>query len=108
MHRNGWSVSSTFELDEIVQILPNYNGLSKVKVIPIDKFFNRVFQLGLSNVTQLEAACIGHLLGKPELDFPIVLSELKMILEGLGVQENYDDIKQDLFSPEFNIKHEVN
>jgi hypothetical protein len=85
MHRNGWSVAKTFDLDELIQTLPEYNGFANVHVIPIDTFFNRVFQLGISNITQLEAACIGHLLGKPDLDFLIVLSELREILEGLGV-----------------------
>ena len=47
--------------------------------------------MGIGEITQLQAACIGHLLGKPENDFAIVYTELKMILEGLGVLENYDE-----------------
>jgi hypothetical protein len=51
MHRNGWSVAKTFDLDELVQTLPEFGGCLDVRVIPIEAFFNRVFQLGINNIT---------------------------------------------------------
>ena len=90
MHLNCWSVNDVFDIEQIVQILAEFDSLKQVKVIPIDTFFNRIFQLGITSITQLDAACIGHLLGKQEIDFAIIYNDLKVILEEQGVLESYN------------------
>ena len=91
MHLNCWSVQEVFDIEKITQILSEYDSQKQVKVIPIDTFFNRIFQLGITSVSQLDAACIGQLLGKQDIDFAIIYSDLKVILEELGVLESYKE-----------------
>lgn len=100
MNPNGWTVAAVFDIPQIIQVLPEYDGQQNVKVIPIDVFFNRIFQLGVNNITQLEAACISQVLGRQNIEFAIIFSEIEMILQGLGVQEVYEELLTEDSMPE--------
>ena len=54
-----------------------------------------VKEIGLVDLTQLEAACILRVLSKPELDNAVILNEFVLIMENFGVVENYDDESDD-------------
>lgn len=100
MNPNGWTVAAVFDIPQIIYVIPEYDGQKNVKVIPIDIFFNRLFQLEVNNITQLEAACISQVIGRQDIEFAIIYSEIEMILQGLGVQEVYEEVLTEESMPE--------
>jgi hypothetical protein len=54
-------------------------------------FLEGVKLIGLSDLSQVEAACVLRVLSKPELENAVILNELVLIMENFGVVETYDD-----------------
>lgn len=64
-------------------------------------FLEGVKELGLDNLSELEAACLLRVLTKPELESAIILNELILIMENFGVIDNYDeDDDEDDYEPD--------
>ena len=61
-------------------------------------FLEGIKELGLSELSELEAACLLRVLNKPELEGAIILNELVLIMENFGVIENFDDDDEDDYS----------
>ena len=61
-------------------------------------FLEGIKELGLSDLSELEAACLLRVLNKPELENAIILNELVLIMENFGVIENFDDDDEDDYS----------
>jgi hypothetical protein len=74
-----FSVPEQFPDGSIIELLTPISFLEGVKTI------------GLTDLTQLEAACILRVLSKPELDNAVILNELVLIMENFGVIENYEE-----------------
>lgn len=58
-------------------------------------FLEGIKELGLSDLTEMEAACLLRVLTKPELDSAIILNELILIMENFGVVDNYEEDEED-------------
>jgi len=58
-------------------------------------FLEGVKELGMVELSELEAACLLRVLSKPELENAIILNELVLIMENFGVVENYDEDDED-------------
>lgn len=54
-------------------------------------FLEGVKELGINDLTEMEAACLLRVLTKPELDNAVILNELALIMENFGVVANYED-----------------
>jgi hypothetical protein len=58
-------------------------------------FLEGVKEVGMVDLTEMEAACLLRVLTKPELDNAIILNELILIMENFGVIDNFDDDEDD-------------
>ena len=58
-------------------------------------FLEGLKELGLDNLSEMEAACLLRVLTKPELDSAIILNELVLIMENFGVIDNFDEEEDD-------------
>lgn len=74
MKRNGWSIEKTF------------GELVEEGEIQIDSFLARVYQVGITGITQLQAACFSQVLGRGS-DFKIAYSELALLLAEYGARQ---------------------
>lgn len=54
-------------------------------------FLEGVKEAGMSELSEMEAACLLRVLAKPELENAIILNEFIMIMENFGVMDNYED-----------------
>lgn len=54
-------------------------------------FLEGIKELGMDDLSEMEAACLLRVLTKPELDSAIILNELILIMENFGVVDNYED-----------------
>ena len=63
-------------------------------------FLEGIKELGLSELSEMEAACLLRVLTKPELDSAIILNELILIMENFGVIDNFDDDDEDDYEPD--------
>ena len=52
-------------------------------------------EIGLKELTELEAACLLRVLTKQELENAIILNELVLIMENFGVIEEFEDVNDD-------------
>ncbi len=59
-------------------------------------FLEAVKEAGLSDLSEMEAACLLRVLAKPELDNAIILNEFTMIMENFGVMDGYGEEDDDL------------
>jgi hypothetical protein len=48
-------------------------------------FLARVYQVGITDLTQLQVACLMKVLGKPEFDDSVRYNELELLMENFGV-----------------------
>lgn len=58
-------------------------------------FLEAVKELGMENLSEMEATCLLRVLTKPELDSAIILNELVLIMENFGVLDNFEDDDED-------------
>lgn len=58
-------------------------------------FLEGIKELGLDDLSEMEAACLLRVLTKPELDSAIILNELILIMENFGVVDNYEEEGED-------------
>lgn len=58
-------------------------------------FLEGVKDLGLEDLTELEAACLMRVLAKPELENAVILNELALIMENFGVPDADEDGEDD-------------
>lgn len=64
-------------------------------------FLEGLKDLGLMDLSEMEAACLLRVLTKPELDSAIILNELVLIMENFGVMDNFeDDDDEDDYEPD--------
>lgn len=64
-------------------------------------FLEGVKELGMDDLSEMEAACLLRVLTKPELESAIILNELILIMENFGVVDNYeDDDDEDDYMPD--------
>ena len=65
-------------------------------------FLEGIKELGLDDLSEMEAACLLRVLTKPELDSAIILNELILIMENFGVVDNYeeDEDEEDDYVPD--------
>jgi hypothetical protein len=65
-------------------------------------FLEGIKEIGLEDLTEMEAACLLRVLTKPELDSAIILNELILIMENFGVEDNFeeDDDDEDDYEPD--------
>lgn len=59
-------------------------------------FLEGVKEVGMDNLSEMEAACLLRVLAKPELDNAIILNEFTMIMENFGVMDGYGDDDDDI------------
>ena len=71
-------------------------------------FLEGVKELGLNDLSEMEAACLLRVLTKPELDSAIILNELVLIMENFGVvgDEDEDDEEDDYVPDEEDEEEE--
>ena len=83
---NGWTVHDVFgQPDEILRIVPEYQGERNIKILTLPNFIARVYQVGCRDLSQLQLACLMRVLGKPELEDGVRYNELEILLENFGV-----------------------
>lgn len=58
-------------------------------------FLEGVKEVGMEELSEMEAACLLRVLAKPELENAIILNEFTMIMENFGVPDTYDDEEDD-------------
>ena len=64
-------------------------------------FLEGIKELGMEDLSEMEAACLLRVLTKPELDSAIILNELILIMENFGVIDNFDeDDDEDDYEPD--------
>ena len=63
-------------------------------------FLEGIKELGLNDLSEMEAACLLRVLTKPELESAIILNELILIMENFGVIDNFDDDDEDDYEPD--------
>lgn len=81
---NGWSVKEVFgQPPELVQTV-QYEG-ELIKVISPEMFLARIYQVELTDLSQLQVACLMKVLGKPELNDAVRYDELELLMENFGV-----------------------
>lgn len=84
--QNGWSVHDVFgQPDEIIKIIPDHEGDLNIKILTPEMFLARVYQVGITDLTQLQVACLMKVLGKPEFEDSVRYNELELLMENFGV-----------------------
>lgn len=63
-------------------------------------FLEAIKELGMEDLTELEATCLLRVLTKPELDSAIILNELVLIMENFGVIDSFEDDDDDDYEPD--------
>lgn len=63
-------------------------------------FLEGIKDLGMQDLTEMEAACLLRVLTKPELDNAIILNELVLIMENFGVVDTFEDDDEDDYEPD--------
>jgi len=58
-------------------------------------FLEGVKEVGMEELSEMEAACLLRVLAKPELENAIILNEFTMIMENFGVPDSYEDEEED-------------
>lgn len=58
-------------------------------------FLEGVKEVGMEELSEMEAACLLRVLAKPELENAIILNEFTMIMENFGVPDIYDEDDDD-------------
>lgn len=74
-------MDQTFGGEDVVHILPEFDGEQNVAVLTADDFLTRCSEIGLKDLSNLEIACILRVIGKPDLSNAIKLSELEALME---------------------------
>lgn len=63
--------------EEVTHTIPEHDGETNIKVISPDHFLARVYQIGITDLTELQVACLMRVLSKPEFDDFVRLDELE-------------------------------
>ena len=58
-------------------------------------FLEGVKEVGMGQLSEMEAACLLRVLAKPELENAIILNEFTMIMENFGVPDTYGEDEDD-------------
>ena len=72
-------------------MLDEFEGEANVVVIQAKDFLESLRQLGITQLNELEIACLMRVLSKPELDHAILLAELTLVLENFGLQQEKEE-----------------
>ena len=67
-----------------VQILEEFNGEENVALILPNEFLDTIQEIGVSDLVNLDIACIMRVLSKPELNDSIQLDEFEVLMENFG------------------------
>jgi len=54
-------------------------------------FLEGLKELGMDDLSEMDAACLLRVLTKPELESAIILNELVLIMENFGVVDSLED-----------------
>lgn len=64
-------------------------------------FLEGIKEIGMDDLSEMEAACLLRVLTKPELESAIILNELILIMENFGVPDNFEeDDDEDDYMPD--------
>ena len=66
--------------EDMIHVLPDFEGETNVAVMTCDDFMTRCYQLGVHELDQLQQACVVRVLGKPQLGNAIRLNELEIVM----------------------------
>lgn len=91
------SVRGVFTKFSIPEQFPDGSILELMSPI---SFLEGIKEMGLNDLSEMEAACLLRVLTKPELDSAIILNELILIMENFGVIDNFDDDDEDDYEPD--------
>ena len=69
-------IKEKIEYDEVIELLSPIGFLEGVK------------DLGITDLEELEVACLMRVLTKPELENAIMLKELIVIMDNFGIQDD--------------------
>lgn len=105
MIEKGVSVRSLFAKYAIPEQFPDGTVIELLSPVG---YLEGIKELGLIELTELEAACLLRVLNKPELENSIILNELVLIMENFGVIENFDDDDEDDYEDDEESKKEDN
>jgi hypothetical protein len=73
------------------QVLDEFEGETNVMTITAKDFLDNLRNLGITQLSELEIACLMRVLSKPEIDHSIVLNELNLVLENFGIIIHEED-----------------
>jgi len=88
----GRTVRAIFTKYSVPELFPDRTILELLSPMG---FLEGVKDLGLQDLSELEAACLMRVLAKPELDNAIILNELALIMENFGVPDADEDAEDD-------------
>ena len=75
------SVRDAFGQEDMIHVLPEFDGEENVEVMTSDDFVTRCYQIGVQQLNEVQIACVLRVLGKPELSNAIRLNELEMLMQ---------------------------
>ena len=73
-------MEQTFGHEDMIHILPEFEGDQDVQVMTADDFLTRCIQIGVPALSALQVACVIKVLGKPALSDAIRLNELEIVM----------------------------
>ena len=97
MLSKGRTVRGIFTKYSVPEMFPDRTILELLTPI---SFLEGVREAGLSDLQEMEAACLMRVLSKPELDNSIILNELVLIMENFGVMDQMDEDEHDDYIPD--------
>lgn len=66
-------------------IIDEFEGEENVEILSAQKFLECLKNIELTQLSQLEVACLMRVLTKPEIQHSVVLNELQMVMENFGL-----------------------
>lgn len=75
------------------QIVEEFEGEANCVIIQASDFLDSLKNppLSISELSELEVACLMRVLSKPEIDHAILLQELNLVLENFGIQPTTEE-----------------
>jgi hypothetical protein len=59
------TVRDAFGGEDMIHVLPDFEGEPNVKVMTADDFLTRCYEIGVPNLQSIQIQCIMRVLGKP-------------------------------------------
>ena len=90
------TVRQTFGGEDMIHVLPEFEGEQNVEVMTSDDFFTRCYEIGVPDLDQIQVECVMRVLGKQELSNAITLNELEILMANVGPQETQQNSRGQL------------